>query len=154
VAEGIRLWREWFAFGRTALDLIAPFLPMAGLGRSPDHAAVLAALRGAETMLAEGLRWPALVPDANGAASVAEAFAQGDAVRVARLPRLAALVRLLAAAARLAPETPEVLAETLERAREMQARWTDELAAPEALRPLPRDRAAAAQLGALLLALP
>ncbi|MFN8511700.1 MAG: hypothetical protein U0841_03725 [Chloroflexia bacterium] len=39
---------------------------------------------GAETMLAEGLRWPALVRDAEAPGSVAEAFAQGDAVRVAR----------------------------------------------------------------------
>lgn len=155
VAEGIRLWREWFAFGRTALDLVAPLLSSAGLARSPAQAAVVAALRGAEAMLAEGLRWPALVPDAEAPASIAEAFAQGDAVRVARLPRLAALVRLLDEAnARLGPEPPNVLAEALERARETQTRWIDEVVVSEALRPLPRDRAAAAQLGAILLALP
>ena len=106
-------------------------------------------------MLAEGLRWSALVRDAAAPASVAEAFAQGEAVRVARLSRLAALIRLLDEAnARLGPVPPDVLVEALERAREMQTRWIDELVVSDALRPLPRDRAAAAQLGAILLALP
>jgi hypothetical protein len=155
VAEGIRLWREWFAFGRTALDLVAPLLAATGLANSTAHGAVLAALSGADTMLAEGLRWPALVAGANESASVAETFAHGDAVRFARLPRLAALVGLLReASARLAPAPPDFLVETLERALDTQTRWIDELAAPDALRPLPRDRAVVAQLGALLLALP
>jgi hypothetical protein len=155
VAEGIRLWREWFAFGRTALELVAPYLPMADLERSSAHIALLAALRGADTILAEGLRWPVSIPDADALATSAETFAHGDVVRLARLPRLAALVHLLnQAVAHLAPNPPEALTNALDRALDTQTRWIDELAAPDALRPLPCVRAIAAQLGAILLALP
>ena len=154
-AEGLRLWREWFAFGRTALDLIAPTLPAALLARSAAQQALVEALRGAETILAEGLRWPALIPDPDGPATLAESFAHGDAVRLARLPRLATLVRFLAEAhVARAADPPTVLTDALDRARETQTRWIDELAAATALRPLRRERTVAAQLGAILLALP
>ncbi|MFN8536759.1 MAG: hypothetical protein U0232_04705 [Thermomicrobiales bacterium] len=83
VAEGVRLWREWFAFGRTALNLVAPLLPAGKVGTVARAGGVVAALRGRERC------WPrvALVRAGarrGGPASVAEAFAQGDAVRVAR----------------------------------------------------------------------
>ncbi len=155
IAEGLRLWREWFAFGRTALDLIAPALPASFLAHSAAHQALIEALRGAETILREGLRWSVLIPDPDHRATLAESFAHGDAVRLARLPRLATLIRFLAEAqAAVSPDPPEVLTDALDRARETQTRWIDELAAPATLRPLRQDRVVAAQLGAVLLALP
>ena len=154
-AEGIRLWREWFAFGRTALDLIAPQRGGAVSAESPTHRALLAALRGADTILAEGLRWPALIGDPDAPATIAETFAHGDAIRLARLVRLASLVRFLReATGASAPVASESLAATLDRALETQTRWIDELAVPGTLRPTRRDRAIGAQLALLLLALP
>lgn len=147
-AEGIRLWREWFAFGRTALDLLAPHLAATALAQTPAYRALLAALRGADIILAEGLRWPALVPDPAASATVAATFAHGDAIRLARLARLATLVRCLA------PASPRHLADARDRALETQTRWIDELAGPGNLRPMRRDHAIATHLAAIFLALP
>lgn len=149
---GIRLWREWFAFGRTALDLVQPLLARAD---GPLTRAVAAALGDGAAIMAEGGRWAGEMPRPDTPATIAEAFAAADAIRAARLPRLAALLRLLdAVCARLGPAAPDALIAARDRAAETRERWLDDLAASGDFRPIPLERAIGAQLGAILLALP
>lgn len=154
-AGGIRLWREWCAFGRTALDLVLPLVRQAGADRMPAYRALTERLRDAEVVLSEGLRWAERTPDPDGRATIAEAFAAGDALRVARLPAISALIRVLdAAGEHFGPDAPDDLTATLARAGELRDRWIDDLAAGATFRPARLDQLAGAQLAAILLALP
>lgn len=152
---GMRLWREWFAFGRTALDLVQPMLVRAKLSDSPLAQAVTAMVEDGAAIMTEGSRWASELPRPEEPATIAEEFAFGDAIRAARLPRLAALVRLLDnACERLGPAASLILTETRDRTAETRDRWIDELAGGGDFRPVPTERAIGAQLGAILLARP
>ncbi len=153
--DGIRLWREWFAFGRTVLDLVAPAIARAGLIGTEVASGAERALRGGEAIIFAGLGWAAQEPRGDRPATVAEAFGQDEAIRFARLPRIAALLRLLDAARdRLGESAPDDLTAARDRVAEMRDRWLDDLTVGGTLRPLRLDRAVGAQLAALLLSLP
>ena len=151
----MRLWREWCAFGRTALDLALPAAQQVAIAQTVQYRRVSEQLRDAEAILADGLTWAAHCPDLARLATIAETFACGDALRVARLPAIAALIHLLEGVLEAGDAAaPDDLAATLDRAREMRDRWCDDLDAGATLRPARLSQLMGAQLTAICLTLP
>ncbi len=152
VAQAVRLWREWFAFGRTILDLVGPALAQANrveLGQAQ------AAVAGGDLIVATGLGWPAEEPMPAWPVTLAESFVHDHGVRVARLGRLAVLYDVLVALqAQLGTTGPTEVLTAHERVMALYDRWLDELMVVSDWRLPERAQAIQAQLTALFFAIP
>lgn len=163
--EDIQLRREWLAFGRATLDMVAPLPAETGLADTPLRRAVDGGLRGADEVLAGGVpdatavrarwqRWAARLPGADRPATVAEQFAHTDCVRAARLPQIGMLARLLEDLISQSEVERPAIEAALAAASDLRDRWIDDLEAPATFRPVPLSRLVSAQIGTILAFLP